>query len=76
MVKGRRDKIAILESVRTKQTPEEIFINKATTPEGAEDSCIKILAYKKMNYTVLLKIAIEKNKTLINKIEKSLEKRV
>lgn len=66
IVKGKRDKIAILESVRIKLTPEEIFITKATTPEGAEDTCIKILASKKMNYAVLLKLAIEEN--LVNQI--------
>ncbi len=66
MIMGRSNKIAILESVAAKQTLEEIFIGKATTPEGVEDTCIKILAYKKINYTILLKLAIEKN--LVNQI--------
>ena len=66
MIKGRKDKIAILESVATKQTLEEIFINKLMTPEGVEDVCIKILAYKNINYDALLQLAIKKN--LVNQI--------
>lgn len=66
MVKGRKDKIAILESVATKQTLEEIFINKSMTPEGVEDICIKILAYKNINYATMLQLAIKKN--LVNQI--------
>lgn len=66
MVKGRKDKIAILESVATKQTLEEIFINKSMTPEGVEDICIKILAYKNINYDALLQLAIKKN--VVNQI--------
>ena len=66
MVKGRKDKITIIESVATKQTLEEIFINKSMTPEGVEDICVKILSYKKINYDALIKLAIEKN--LVNQI--------
>lgn len=61
MVKGKKDKISILESIPEKQTLEEIFIKKLMTPEGVEDICIRILAYKKLNYDTLLKHAIEKN---------------
>lgn len=61
MIKGNKDKIAILESVATKQSLEEVFINKLMTPEGVEDVCIKILANKKINYDLLLKLAIKKN---------------
>jgi len=61
MIKGEKDKIAILESTPIKQTLEEIFINKIMTSEGVEDTCIKILAYKKLSYDTLLKYAIEKN---------------
>ena len=66
IVKGKRDKIAVLESVTTKQTPEEIFLNKLMTPEGVEDLCIKILADKKINFDKLLTLAIKKN--LINQV--------
>jgi len=66
MIKGKKDKIAILESVATKQTLEEIFINKIMTSEGVEDACIKILAYKNINYDALLQLAIKKN--LVNQI--------
>ncbi len=66
IVKGKRDKIAVLESVTTKQTPEEIFLNKLMIPEGVEDLCIKILADKKINFDKLLTLAIKKN--LINQV--------
>ena len=66
MVKGRKDKIAILESVATKQNLEEIFINKFMTPEGVEDICIRILAYENINYDALLQLAVKKN--LVNQI--------
>ncbi len=65
-VRGKRDKIAVLESVETKQTFEEIFINKLMTPEGVEDTCIKILANNKIDYERLLKLAIKKN--LVNQV--------
>jgi hypothetical protein len=61
IIKGKRDKISVLESVTTKQTPEEIFLNKLVTPEGVEDLCIKILADKKIDFDMLLSHAIEKN---------------
>jgi len=66
MVKGRKNKIAILESVVTKQTPEEFFISKFMTTEGVEDVCIKILSSKNINYDALLNLAIDKN--LVNVI--------
>ncbi len=61
ILKGKKDKISILESVPVKQSIEEIFIKKLRTPEGVEDICIRILADKKLNYNNLLKHAIEKN---------------
>lgn len=61
IVKGKRDKISVLESVTTKQTPEEVFLNKLMTPEGVDDLCIKILADKKIDFDILLACAIEKN---------------
>ena len=66
IVKGKQDKIAVLESIPAKLTPEEIFLNKVMTPEGVEDSCIKILADKKINFDKLLTLAIKKN--LINQV--------
>ena len=65
-VRGKQDKIAILESIANKQTFEEIFINKLMTPEGVEDTCIKILANKKIDYKRLLELAIKKN--LVNQV--------
>jgi len=61
IVKGKRDKISVLESVTTKQNPEEVFLNKLMTPEGVEDLCIRILADKKIDFDKLLTRAIEKN---------------
>jgi hypothetical protein len=61
ILKGKKDKISILESVPVKQSIEEIFIKKLRTPEGVEDICIRVLADKKLNYDNLLKHAIEKN---------------
>jgi len=66
IVKGKQGKISVLESVTTKQTPEDIFLNKLMTPEGVEDSCIKILANKKIDFDRLLARAIEKK--LINQV--------
>ncbi|MBU0497548.1 MAG: hypothetical protein KKG04_06295, partial [Candidatus Thermoplasmatota archaeon] len=61
LVKGKPDKISVLESVTTKQISEDIFLNKLTTPEGVEDSCIKILANKKIDFEKLFARAVEKN---------------
>jgi len=66
MVRGKKGKLAILESVATKQSIEDFFISKVMTPEGAEDICIKILASTKMNYETLLSRAVENN--LVNQI--------
>jgi len=66
MVRGKKGKLSILESVATKQSLEDFFISKVMTPEGAEDICIKILASKRMNYEVLLRRAVEN--TLVNQI--------
>jgi len=66
IVKGKKVKLSILESIPEKQTLEEIFIKKLMTPEGVEDICIRILAYKKLNYDTLLKHAIEKS--LVNPV--------
>jgi CTP-dependent riboflavin kinase len=66
IVKGKRDKIAVLESVTTKQTTEEVFLNKLMTPEGVEDACIQILAKHKINFDMLLERAIERN--LVNQV--------
>ena len=61
IVKGTPGIISVLESVTTKQIPEDIFLDKLMTPEGVEDSCIKILANKKIDFDMLLARAIEKN---------------
>ena len=66
IIKGKPDRISVLESVTTKQTPEDIFLNKLMTPEGVEDSCIKILANKKIDFDILLARAIEKK--LVNQV--------
>lgn len=66
IVKGKPDKISVLESVTTKQIPEDIFLNKLMTIEGIEDSCIKILANKKIDFNMLLARAIKKN--LVNQV--------
>ncbi|MFA5102682.1 MAG: hypothetical protein WC525_05970 [Candidatus Thermoplasmatota archaeon] len=61
-VKGKPGKISVLESVTSKQILEVIFLDKLMTPEGVEDSCIKILANKKIDFDMLLARAIEKNR--------------
>ena len=66
IVKGKPDKISVLESVMTKQIPEDIFLNKLMTIEGVEDLCIKILANKKIDFDILLAHGIEKN--LVNQV--------
>jgi hypothetical protein len=66
IVKGKPDKISVLESVTTKQSPEDIFLNKIMTSEGVEDSCIRILANKKIDFDILLAHAIETN--LVNQV--------
>ncbi len=66
LIKGKKGKIAILESVPVKQTLENMFLTKFLTPEGVEDQCIKMLAQKHLDYDALLNQAIEKN--LVNQI--------
>ena len=66
LVKGKKEKIAILESVPQRLTNEEIFTKQILTPEGVEDICIRLLASKKINYRQLLDISIENN--LVNVI--------
>jgi len=66
LVKGKKEKITVLESVPQQLTNEEIFIKQILTPEGVEDICIKLLASKKINYKRLLEISIEDN--LVNLI--------
>lgn len=60
LVKGKTNKISVLESIPAQQTLEEFFIHKLITPEGAEDICIKILAYANINYDALLQLSIKK----------------
>ena len=66
LVKGKKEKIAVLESVSQQLKIEEIFIKQILTPEGVEDICIRLLASKKINYKRLLNISIENN--LVNLI--------
>jgi len=61
LIKGKNKKISVLESIPTKQTLEEFFIHKLMTPEGVEDTCIKILAYADINYDALLHLAIKQD---------------
>jgi len=66
LVKGKKEKITVLESVPHQLTNEEIFIKQILTPEGVEDICIRLLVSKKINYKQLLDISIENN--LVNLI--------
>jgi len=66
LVKGKKEKIAVLESVPQQPTNEEIFIKQILTPEGVEDICIRLLASKKIDYERILNISIENN--LVNLI--------
>lgn len=61
LVRGKANKISVLESIPAQQTLEEFFIHKLMTPEGVEDICIKILAYKNINYDALLQLSIKKH---------------
>lgn len=66
LVKGKKEKIVVLESIPQHLANEEIFIKQILTPEGVEDICIRLLASKKINYEKLLNISIENN--LVNLI--------
>lgn len=66
IVKGKDEKIAVLESIPKKLSIEEMFLKKIFTPEGAEDICIKLIASNKINYEKLLEYSIKNE--LVNAI--------
>jgi len=66
LIKGKKEKITVLESVPHQLTNEEVFIKQIVTPKGVEDICIRLLVSKKINYARLLNISIENN--LVNLI--------
>jgi len=66
LVKGKTKKISVLESIPAQQTLEEFFTHKLMTPEGVEDTCIKLLEYGDINYDVLLQLSLKKH--IVNEV--------
>jgi len=58
LVKGQ-DTLTVIESVEEEPSMGEIFLRRLSTPEGIEDSCIRMIASKKIDFNKLLSLANE-----------------
>lgn len=61
LLRGEGRKIAVIESIPRKLSIEGIFLRKILTPDGVEDSCIRLIASKKINFEKLLRFSLKKN---------------
>jgi hypothetical protein len=59
-VRGGAGPFMVVESLRTKDTLEALFLRRLGTPEGIEDLCVRLVASGKLDYSRLLRLSRER----------------